>query len=343
LQQLLNTLLRILNFMNASTKKGAAVGFSFDTVRTLDKVQPQQKYSILYFAVKTIKENDPTKLNFLDHYKDIHKAMRYNIPDFDKQRQELVKNIGAIEMEAQNCQKAVLAYENISEKADERILFQKFIDHFSPFLEFAKGRIEEMNDMVDKIQHKAEKCAEYYGLASTFPPEAFLNLISQLVDMVARNVALLKREEENRRKRLELEARQKNPRDKVPARQLQAPERARGRPTRVTVNRKIESTGPAPEGQPRLIEPLDRSDRTRRAEVRRPAPNIPSKYRKKAEESRNEARQESPGRREGSPQTRGLQEAQGRMYQEPQTDAKKPRVSKYQQENMSKSRRGLKK
>jgi hypothetical protein len=315
--------------MNASSKKGAAVGFSFDTVRTLDKVQPQQKYSILYFAVKTIKENEPTKLNFLDHYKDIHKAMKYNIPDFDKQRQELVKNIGAIEMEAQNCQKAVLAYENISEKADERNLFQKFLDHFNPFLESAKGRIEEMNDMVEKIQHKAEKCAEYYGLASTFPPEAFLMLISQLVDMVSRNVNILKKEEENRRKKLELEARQKNPREKIPGRQQQAPERPRGRPTRVTVNRKVEVTGLSGASEMKIIEPLDRPDRRGRAEVRRPAPNIPSKYRKKAEESRNEVLRDNSPVREPSPEAR--------VRHEPQTDAKKPRVSKYQQENMSKS------
>ena len=78
----MNTILRIVNYLNYGNSKGDSLGFSLDTVKSLDKVMGKSKHSLLFFCVKTVQANNPAILKFLENYNDIEVVTKMEISEF---------------------------------------------------------------------------------------------------------------------------------------------------------------------------------------------------------------------------------------------------------------------
>ena len=203
----MNTILRTFNYLNHGGNKSEAPGFSLDTVRTVDKIQSNKKYSLLSLVVRWVYSSDLRRLSFVDQYSGLPKVMKYNLQEFEKQKTDLAKNVGAVEAELANADRIIQSLENRPDKIDEVRAFQVFKDHFAPFVEEAKFKLDCLQSDLDKIKSKASKCAEYYGLTANFPPDQLLTLVFTFVESVKKHYLAIVRQEQLLKKKTEYEQR----------------------------------------------------------------------------------------------------------------------------------------
>ena len=203
----MNTILRTFNYLNHGGNKSEAPGFSLDTVRTVDKIQSNKKYSLLSLVVRWVYSSDLRRLTFVDQYSGLPKVMKYNLQEFEKQKTDLTKNVGAVEAELANADRIIQNLENKPDKMDEVRAFQVFKDHFTPFIEQAKFKLDCLQSDLDKIKSKASKCAEYYGLTANFPPDQLLTLVFTFVESVKKHYLAIVRQEQLLKKKADYEQR----------------------------------------------------------------------------------------------------------------------------------------
>jgi hypothetical protein len=171
----------------------------------VDRIMSTKKYSILYFVVKSLHEQDPKRLAFTKSYMDLPKVMRYSLPEFEKSKIEYSRNYETIKEEVETADKMVLELKDNIEEAENQMCYQIFTDHFKPFLHDADRRLEMIKDNFEKIKSKASKCAELYGLKTSSSPEEVLLLLHSFLESVRKHQETLERLENAAKRKAEYE------------------------------------------------------------------------------------------------------------------------------------------
>lgn len=171
----------------------------------VDRIMSTRKYSILYFVVKSLHEQDPKRLSFTQNYSDITRAMRYSLSDFEKSKLEYTKSFEKVRDEVEIADKLVQDLKDNPEETENHMTYQLFIDNFKPFLQDADRRLELVNDSFNKIKAKASKCAEFYGLKPSSTPEEILSILNSFLESLRKHHDTIIRAEQAAKRKAELE------------------------------------------------------------------------------------------------------------------------------------------
>lgn len=172
-----------------------------------------KKYSLLHFLVKTLFEGDRKRLTFTNNYEDLSKVLRYDLEEFEKTKNGFFKQVSEIQKEVMEADEGIKLLAGEPNDDLELQSFISFRDHFKPFLEEAKNKLETLNSILEKIRNKAAKCNQIYGLPTTFQPGDLLKLQHTFVELVKKHVNDLNRVEQRNKKKAEYEQKMKARKD----------------------------------------------------------------------------------------------------------------------------------
>ena len=163
---LLEIILAIGNYMNGSTFRGCANGFSYDILEKLATVKSSTKngYTLIHYITEYIEKNHPNLIDFPHRDNLLDDSIYCSRLDLDfllSQVNELDKNLSFVEKEYSQF---------VSIKDDP------FASIFKPFIEKAKKMIVIIKNSSKLVTSSFEKIKKYFVLDSGCTCQEFLGI-----------------------------------------------------------------------------------------------------------------------------------------------------------------------
>lgn len=189
LEKLFEVALAFGNYINGSTPRGAAWGFTLSSVLKLGDVRASraEKGTLVNFIANWIQNKDPEMLVVKDKFVNVENAKRYKM--------------SYIQADVTEIKTGVTTGKNYLEKSTDNDLFKKTLASFLPG---AESKLTGLNELFQKTQEKLSAVVVYFGEDAKMESDAFFTVISEVVALFERAKV-----ENERRRELEEKARRK--------------------------------------------------------------------------------------------------------------------------------------